>query len=257
LKQVMATIFSNIELMPGVYLIEAIAPEIAATAKPGQFVMINCGAGTILQRPFSIHKVIDSSRILILFSITRRGTYWLSHLQKGEHLNLLGPLGNGFSIKPASKQLLLIAGGIGIAPLVFLASEALAIGKEAVLLMGAPAASQLYPQQLLPFEIQITRATEDGSAGIKGMITDLLSDYLDRIDQIFACGPIPMYQTISKLLLKRSFKKPAQISLETRMGCGIGACYGCSIKTTQGMKMVCRDGPVFNIEEIIWEGIRI
>lgn len=255
MKQVSTAIISNTELMPGVHLICAEAPGIATTARSGQFVMVNCGQELTLRRPLSIHQVANSNQLYLLFNIVGKGTLWLSHCQKGDSLDLLGPLGNGFFIEPASKNLLLLAGGIGIAPLTFLAQQAIGQEKSVTLLLGASTANQLYPQQALPGGIQTIVTTEDGSAGKKGMITDILPDFIDWADQIYACGPLAMYQTIATQ--KQHMEKPIQLSLEVRMGCGLGACYGCSIKTRHGMKQVCRDGPVFNLEEIVWQEVKI
>lgn len=257
MKQVTASVISNIELMPGVYLIKANAPEIASVAKPGQFVMVSCGQDVILRRPLSVHQVVNSCQLLLLFNLVGKGTSWLAQRQKNEHISLLGPLGNGFTVDSNSKRLLLIAGGLGIAPLAFLAYETLAQEKEVTLLLGAVNASQLYPRKLLPSKNKIVMTTEDGSAGKKGMVTDILPDYIEQADQIFTCGPLPMYQSISNLMQQRSWHKPVQISLENRMGCGIGTCYSCSIKTNHGMKTVCHDGPVFNMNEIIWQEVKI
>lgn len=257
MKQVSASITSNTEAMPGCHLVSAEAGDIAATAKPGQFVMVSCGPELTLRRPLSIHQVTDSRQLCFLFKVMGKGTSWLSQRHMGESLDLLGPLGNGFSIEPASSNLLLVAGGIGVAPLTFLAQGALAEGKSVTLLMGARRAAGLYPSQLLPGGIQTAVATEDGSSGTKGMITDILPGFVGWADQIYACGPLTMYQTIATQVQKQHEKKPVQISLEVRMGCGLGACYGCSIETKRGMKQVCRDGPVFDLEEIIWQEVRI
>ena len=257
MKQVSATIVSSSELMPGYQLMCVEAPDIAAIARPGQFVTVSCGQELILRRPLSIHQLANSGQLHLLFSIVGKGTSWLSDRQEGETLDLLGPLGNGFSIEPASRKLLLVAGGIGIAPLAFLARQALSEGKSVTLLLGAPTDAGLYPQRLLPGGIETVVATEDGSSGTKGMITDILPDYVDWADQIYACGPLAMYQTIATNNQQRRVRKPVQIALEVRMGCGLGACYGCSIRTRRGMKQVCLDGPVFNLEEIIWQEVRI
>jgi dihydroorotate dehydrogenase electron transfer subunit len=257
LKQVSATIVSNTELMPGYHLICLEAAGIAAAARPGQFVMVNCGQGFTLHRPLSIHQVANSGQLHLLFGIVGKGTSWLSRRQEGETLDLLGPLGNGFSIEPASRKLLLVAGGIGIAPLTFLAQRELSVGKSVTLLLGAGTDAGLYPQRLLPGGIETVVATEDGSIGRKGMITDILPGYIDWADQICACGPLAMYQTMAGGNQQTRAKKPVQISLEVRMGCGLGACYGCSIRTRRGMKQVCLDGPVFNLDEIIWQEVKI
>ncbi len=240
--------------MPGVHLIWLKSPEIASIAQPGQFVMVRCGDGSgfPLPRPLSIHRR-DGGRIALLFAVVGRGTEWLSQRKAGDTIDIFGPLGNGFSIAPDSKHMLLVAGGLGIAPLCFLAQRALDEGKSVTLLSGASTAAQLYPAHLLPSEARLVTATEDGSTGHKGMVTSLLRDFIGRADQVFACGPMPMYRDIIATRRWRTARKPVQVSLEVRMGCGLGVCYGCTIKTKNGLKQVCRDGPVFDLDDIIWD----
>ena len=271
LKQVSATVISNIPVIkytvsgrPSLgpqsatyHLICAEAPDIASKVNPGQFITVSCGPDVILRRPLSIHRVENSNQLYVLFAVVGRGTRWLSQRQKGETLDLLGPLGNGFSIEPASKKLLLVAGGIGIAPLAFLAQQALAQKKSVTLLLGSRTKNGLYPRERLPSGIETIVTTEDGSYGEKGKVTDILSRYSDWADQIYACGPIAMYKTIANQIQQQHVKKQVQISLEVRLGCGIGACFGCSIKTQNGMKQVCRDGPVFDLDEVIFEEVKI
>ena len=253
MKQVIASIISNSEVMPGVYLTWLESPQLAPATHPGQFVMVHCGEDCLLRRPFSIHQR-DDNKIALLYSVVGKGTNWLSQRQVGDKLDLLEPLGNGFSIHPASRNLLLVAGGIGIAPLYFLAQDALSKECSATLLLGASTAAQLYPTHLLPPKIKLITATEDGTAGKKGLVTDLLPEYVDGADQVFACGPMPMYRDMA--LKNQELKpdgKPVQISLEVRMGCGLGVCYGCTIKTKNGLKQVCKDGPVFDLDDILWD----
>jgi len=265
LKQVAATIVSNIPLIKYTagtltiiyHLICVEASDIASEARPGQFVTVRCGADLILRRPLSIHRVDNPNQLSMLFAVVGRGTQWLSQRQKDETLDLLGPLGNGFSIKPASKKLLLIAGGIGVAPLAFLSQKSISEGRSVKLLLGARTKDGLYPKKLLPSGIETVIATDDGSAGEKGKLTDILHRYIDWPDQIYACGPLAMYNTIAGEKQQWQNKKPVQVSLEIRMGCGIGACFSCSIKTKNGMKRVCLDGPVFNLDDIILEEVKI
>jgi len=257
LKQVSATVISNTELMPGYQLICIDTPEIAVTSQPGQFITVRCGDELTLRRPLSIHKIAKSRQIYLLFKVIGKGTAWLSLRRKGEMLDILGPLGHGFYISPTSKKLLLVAGGIGIAPLTFLAQQALDQEKSVTLLLGAGARDELYPQKLLPDGIKTIITTEDGSYGKEGKVTDILSGYVDWADQIYACGPLAMYSTIAGGRQQWQNKKPVQVSLEIRMGCGIGACFSCSIKTKNGMKRVCLDGPVFNLDEVILEEVKI
>jgi len=253
LKQALASIISNSEVMPGVYLVWLEASQIATEAKPGQFVMVRCGESTLLRRPLSIH-VRDGNKIALLYAVVGKGTRWLSECKAGDNIDLLGPLGNGFSVNPGSQNLLLVAGGVGIAPLCFLAQEALNQNRSVTLLLGASTATQLYPRHFLPPEAELVIATEDGTEGEKGMITDLLPDFVARADQIFACGPTSMYRDMA--LQKQELKleaKPVQISLEVMMGCGLGVCYGCTLKTKSGLKQVCQDGPVFDLADILWD----
>ena len=250
MKQVSAPIISNTEVMPGAYLIWVESPEIASEARPGQFVMVRCGEETLLRRPLSIHQR-DGDRVALLFNVVGKGTRWLSQRQVGDDIDLLGPLGNGFSVDSASGNLLLVAGGIGIAPLRFLADEAVKQEKNVTLLLGAPTAARLHPENLLPGGVELIMATEDGTAGRKGVVTDLLPDFAGEADRVFACGPAPMYRTMAQMPELRN--RPVQISLEVRMGCGRGVCYGCTLKTRDGLKQVCADGPVFDLDDILWD----
>ena len=253
MKQVTASIISTSEVMPGVYLIWLESTPIASTARPGQFVMVRCGEGPecLLRRPLSIHQLSNQNKLALLFTVVGKGTRWLSQRQVGNNIDLLGPLGNGFSIHPDAHNLLLVAGGIGIAPLCFLAQEALNQGCSVTLLLGASTASQLYPAHLLSPKIKLITVTEDGTTDEKGIITNLIPKYIDWADQVFACGPMPMYRDMA--LKNQQLKgKPVQISLEVRMGCGLGVCYGCTVKTKKGLKQVCKDGPVFDLDDILW-----
>jgi dihydroorotate dehydrogenase electron transfer subunit len=252
LRQAKATVISDTEIMPGVYLIWLDSPQIASSAQPGQFVMVRCGDYQ-LRRPFSIHRQ-DGNKIALLFNIVGKGTQWLSQGKAGDNIDLLGPLGNGYSIHPDSHNLLLVAGGIGIAPLVFLAQQALKRGCSVTLLLGVATTTQLYPKNLLLAKVKLIIATEDGTAGKRGLVTDLLPDFIGGADQVFACGPISMYQTMAQMPELKD--RPVQISLEVRMGCGLGVCYGCTIKARSGLKQVCKDGPIFDLDDVLWEEIR-
>ncbi len=260
MKQALFTITSNLEVMPGVYLMWIEAPYIASSVQPGQFITVRCG-GFTLRRPLSIHRVSDGGEIALLFRVTGKGTLWLSQRQAGDGIDILGPLGNGFSIEPGAKNLLLVAGGMGIAPLVFLMQHA-SSQHQVTLIHGANTAAQLYPFSIamgkersklpsLPNGVQFIPVTEDGSMGKKGMATDILPDSLDWADQVYACGPVDMYKAIALIAPK------CQVSLEVRMGCGFGVCYSCTINTKKGLKQVCRDGPVFELDDIIWQEVRI
>ena len=290
MKQSLCAITSNVEISPGIHLMWLEAPDIAAIAQPGQFITVRC-EGLALRRPFSIHQVViaseaKQSQVAILFKVVGKGTLWLSQHQRGDKVDILGLLGNGFSVGPSSRNLLLVAGGIGIAPLVFLARSA-SPQHAITLIYGASTAKELYPFSSLPLtlnpspskgegkgegekrsnllslpdSVRFIPVTEDGSIGKKGMVTDILPDFLGWADQVYACGPIDMYKTMANMSLraKRSNLKVrmCQVSLEVRMGCGIGACYGCTINTRKGLKKVCHDGPVFELDDILWEEVSI
>ncbi|MBA7682637.1 Dihydroorotate dehydrogenase B (NAD(+)), electron transfer subunit [subsurface metagenome] len=250
MKQEIASVISNREVISGVYLIWLKSPRIAATVQPGQFVMVGCGEEALLRRPLSIHQLADTTKLALLFTVVGKGTHWLSQRQAGDDIDLLGPLGNGYSIHSTSHNLLLVAGGMGIAPLYFLAQQYSKQEYHVILLYGT-ADDKRYP--IAP-EMEVVAATEDGTVGYKGMVTDLLPDFVGVADQVFACGPPPMYRDMA--LKKQELKlegKPVQISLEVRMGCGRGVCYGCTVKTKNGLKQVCQDGPVFDLQDIIWD----
>ncbi len=251
-QQLVAPVIASRQVMPGVFHLKLKAPPVAALARPGQFAMLSCGPDVLLRRPLSFHDAnSETGEVTFLYSIVGRGTRWLSQLKPGDTVDILGPLGNGFTIQPDSKNILIIAGGMGVAPLCFLARQAQGRGHSVTLLLGAATVANLCPSELLPSAATCLTATEDGSAGVKGLITDYLPQYIDKADQVFACGPLPMYRTLGKEPSLQG--KPVQVSLEVRMACGLGICYGCSIKTEDGMKKVCRDGPVFNMQEVAWE----
>ena len=239
--------------MPGVYLLWVEAPQIASGADPGQFVMVRTSEGydPLLRRPFSIHRVGGNGALALLFEVVGRGTNWMARRKKGDVIDLLGPLGHGFALSAESHDLLLVAGGIGIAPLLALSDEGIRRGLRLKLLLGAPTQAQLYPSRLLPPEIEIVVATEDGSAGKKGTVTELLAGVAQEADQIFACGPISMYKAMAAVV-NGVGQKSVQVSMEARMGCGFGGCYGCAIETKRGLKLVCKDGPVFELSDLIW-----
>jgi len=279
MKQTLCSVASNVEVMPGIHLMLIEAPDIAVAAQPGQFITVRCGDFT-LRRPFSVHQV-SSREIALLFKVAGKGALWLSQRQKLDRIDILGPLGRGFSIEPGARNLLLVAGGIGIAPLVFL-MQCASSQNQITLIHGANTAAQLYSfsstskrrskLSLLPKGVQFIPVTEDGSKGKKGMATDIMPDFLDWANQVYACGPVDMYKAMALTLNSSPLKgeekgegeqqsnlklRKSQVSLEVRMGCGFGACYSCTINTKKGLKQVCRDGPVFELDDIIWQEVRI
>jgi dihydroorotate dehydrogenase electron transfer subunit len=259
MQQLKAPIVSAIEAVKGAYLFRIQALGIAAVARPGQFVMVRCGNETILPRPFSIHSAADGE-ISLLVGVVGKGTEWLSCKKQGDALDIFGPLGNGYTLAEKANNILLVAGGLGIAPLRFLAETAAGAGKQVTILNGARNAASLIPvmssqgmfnKGVRAEAVHCFNATEDGSEGFKGLATQLIPHYLEKIDQVFACGPISMYKTMAQMEVLKN--KHVQVSMEIMMGCGTGVCYGCTIKVQNGgLKQVCKDGPVFLMEEIIF-----
>ncbi|MFC1964369.1 dihydroorotate dehydrogenase electron transfer subunit, partial [Chloroflexota bacterium] len=187
LKPVIAKITEKYEVTPWAHLLWLEAPTIAAPAKPGQFVMVDCGEETFLHRPFSIHRV-DGDKLALLFNVVGKGTAWLAERKPGDQVDIFGPLGNGFTLPPKKAKILLVAGGIGIAPLRFLADVAKKQGCSIKLLVGGQTASQIYPCDFLS-NGDVIYTTEDATLGIPGRVTVVVPDYFDWADQVFACGP--------------------------------------------------------------------
>ena len=250
MRQVTASVISNRRVTADYHLMWLDSPYIASKARPGQFVMVRCGEDTILRRPLSIHQT-DGGKIALLFTVVGKGTYWLSQCQTSDNINLLGPLGNGFSIDHSAHNLLLVAGGIGIAPLCYLAQEAAQINCEVVTLAGARTTGQTGLENHLPSGIRLIFVAEEGALPNKGLVTEFVPYYFAWADQLFACGPLTMYKTMAQMPELR--EKSVQVSLEVRMGCGLGVCYGCTVKTSNGLKQVCQDGPVFELNDVIWD----
>ena len=234
------------------------APKIAKKAYPGQFVNVKISPDSdpLLRRPFSIQGVRGSS-IKILYEVVGLATRILSEKKAGEYLDIIGPLGNGFScqLSAVSRQRsILVAGGMGAAPLVFLA-EKIKKGKTLVLIGAKTEGQILCEKDFRGLGCVVKIATDDGSKGFQGKITELLEKILlstinHQPSAIYACGPRPMLKAITQI--SKKYKIPAQISLEEHMACGIGACLGCAIKTINGYRRVCKEGPVFKADEISW-----
>ena len=237
------------------------SPGIAATARAGQFAHALCGDplsyDPMLRRPLSFSRVDPArGRIAFLIDVVGRGTDWLVRQDPGTEIDLMGPLGTWFEWQPQATRALLVGGGIGLAPLLVLADAAAAAGVEATILCGARDAGGLTPTDWIPESATYRTATDDGSEGHAGVITDLVPDWWDWAQQVFVCGPTPMLQAMSNLsgsLGSRLGQRPVFASLEARMGCAMGVCYSCVVRTAHGVKRVCRDGPVFRQDTLSWE----
>lgn len=182
-----------------------------------------------------------------------RASAWLAERPIGATLDLLGPLGKPYEIAPRSRNVLMVAGGVGVAPLVMLADEAIERGLNVTFLMGAMSADGLLSTSLLPSAVEFVAATEDGSRGHRGYVTDLVPQFVRWADQICACGPEPMYRSLRDAAapLRLGGRPPIQISMERDMACGVGACLGCVVETRRGMQTSCVQGPVFDLDEVI------
>jgi dihydroorotate dehydrogenase electron transfer subunit len=182
-----------------------------------------------------------------------RGSSWLTERRVGEELDCLGPQGKGFRLDPRAKHLLFVGGGYGVAPLVGLAERAIAKGKNVTLAVGAGTTSLVFPARLLPPQVEYLVATDDGSAGYHGVVTDLVPEWLSWTDAVCACGPVPMMAALAGRMRQQLPRTPGQVAMEERMGCSMGVCLGCVVETTKGPLRVCSDGPVFDIYQITWD----
>jgi dihydroorotate dehydrogenase electron transfer subunit len=233
------------------------SPLIAAAAQPGQFVMAACGPSLdpLLRRPFSIHRRIGSDSIQLLFRVAGRGTRLLSEVRPGQSISLIGPLGRGFRLSSAT-SVCLIGGGIGIAPLLFLADRLQSIlpaAPNCTVLLGSRSAQELKPlaAEFSTLECRVETATDDNSLGHHGFITDLLPSHLAQVQKVYVCGPHPMMATVADLC--QAAEVACEASLEAHMACGLGACLGCTIHgADHRYKHVCKHGPVFNAREVVW-----
>ena len=231
----------------------------AAAVRPGQFVDVLCRVegsyDPLLRRPYSIYRADpDGERIVLLVRPFGRGSTWLANRRPGEILDVLGPLGNTFDIQPRSSHLLIVAGGVGVAPLVFLADLAAHRNLGVTFLMGSATAEGLLAPSELPRTIEYLVATEDGRQGHQGFVTDLVPQYLRWADQIFACGPEPMFRSLRNAVQPHRIggKPKVQVSMERSMACGLGACLGCVVETRHGMQTSCVQGPIYDMDELVW-----
>jgi dihydroorotate dehydrogenase electron transfer subunit len=255
LELLRARVTETAELYSATWIVWVEAPGACQTATAGQFLMVQCGEGydPLLPRAFSIHRWREGPagpEMALLFTVVGIGTEWLSRRIPGDSLALFGPLGHGYSIERASKNLLLVAGGIGVAPLVWMADDRTRQGDSITLLLGARSANQLFPSELLPPEVEVIVCTDDGSTGRRALVSELLPEYLPWADQVFACGPTPMFKALKHEWLRAAWRKPIQALLEERMACGTGICYSCAVQTRKGIRLVCKDGPSFDLRDV-------
>lgn len=241
-----------------IWRMEISASEIAVAAQPGQFVNVRLHdrMEPLLRRPISLHG-IDKGKgtIAFLYLVVGKGTEMMTQMTVGEEINLLGPLGRGFSLDFEGKEAILIGGGIGSAPLYPLMQSLRQCGKEVTLILGARSKESIVELECYEdLGVTCKVATEDGSMGVKGFVTSILEDELKNggCDYLYTCGPIPMLRAIEDMAAQYGVK--GEISTEAHMGCGLGLCLSCSVPGKDGRnRKVCQAGPVFRLGELNYD----
>ena len=244
MKQSIFTILSNEALTDSVYKM-VLGGDTSAITASGQFVNIQL-AGKFLRRPISVCDY-DDSTLTIVYKVVGKGTAQMSDMTAGEELDILTGLGNGYDLTLSGSKPVLLGGGVGVPPMYNLAKKLIAQGKEVSVILGFNTKSEIfYEEEFKKLGCTVTVTTVDGSYGVKGFVTTALEsmDYT----YFYTCGPEPMLKAVYKTSVTSG-----QMSFEERMGCGFGACMGCSCKTITGYKRICKDGPVLRKEEILWE----
>lgn len=249
-----ATVINHEEIIPGVWKIELASPEIAKTARPGQFIQLYPpDERNLLARPISLSSISKES-VTVVYRVVGQGTKQFSYLQRNDLIRLMGPLGNGFTLLDAGTQNVIVGGGLGIPPLLELAKRL--HGNTVVLLGYQDVPFMAEDFQRLGLDVHI--ASQSANYGFHGTVLDLLENIALPAGQMFACGPRQMLQSVS--MWAKGYNVPIQVSLEERMACGLGACLGCGVKIQkpgeQNWKYlrVCKDGPVFSGDEVVWNG---
>ena len=244
MKQTNLTVIENKRLADGIYRLRLTGDTTAITA-PGQFVNLKL-SGFFLRRPISVCDWTDGE-VTLIYKVLGRGTEMMTHMTPGTVLDVLTGLGNGFDVSRSGEHPLLVGGGVGILPLYGLAKRLVAQGKRVTAVLGFNRASEIFlAEEFRALGAEIILATADGSAGLRGLVTDGMAAVSDST-YLYTCGP--------ELMLKAVYgvcTTSGQFSFEERMGCGFGACMGCSCKTKYGNKRICKDGPVLEKEEIVW-----
>ena len=254
----LAEIVRREQVADNIYRFTVKAPDIATGSKPGQFVMVRTAEGLdpLLRRPFSINQVAEGGLVQILFNVIGKGTQALAGMEAGRKLDILGPIGRGYIIADDSLHFL-IGGGIGIAPLLFLAKQILKKNESSSIrvLLGArtknEVAALVSDFESMGLVVEVT--TDDGSLGKQGLVTELMTDrQQDNPVMVYGCGPHPMLRVVVNICKKNSWG--CQVSFETIMACGLAACLGCAVQRADmnGYVHVCKDGPVFDMDDVAW-----
>lgn len=246
MKQVILTIAQSAPVARGTVR-TVLSGDTSAIIRPGQFINILLD-NKYLRRPLSVCDCVkgENGSVTVIYKIVGEGTLALSRLPAGTRLDVLTGLGNGYDTAPAGESPLLIGGGAGVPPMYMLCRELISLGKSVQVIAGWNSADEaFYTEEFRALGAALTVVTADGTMGIKGLVTDAMKNM--KYSYIYACGPLPMLKAVDAAAVTEG-----QLSFEERMGCGFGACMGCSCKTKYGYKRICRDGPVLTREEIIW-----
>lgn len=253
-----ATVIERSMPMQGAVELVLKHPEAAAITRPGQFFMLGVGAQhALLRRPYSISSVDrGKGQLAFLFNIVGSGSAWLAEREAGQPVDLLGPLGKGFTIEDNDRPALCVAGGLGIAAFPALIAELVRLGRPVHLLYGARSSSRLLPVERFP-RVHLSVATDDGSSGVRGMVSQLLRESLDERVDVFACGPTPMLlDLVEQARARHPDLNGIEIALETPMGCGFGTCLGCAVPAAGGgYLLACQAGPCVRAGLVDWKNV--
>lgn len=243
MKQGIFKITSNEKIARDIFKM-TLAGDTSAITAPGQFVNIKLD-GFFLRRPISVCDCVGENLTLI-YKTVGNGTEQMSRMAAGDELDLLTGLGNGYNTRTSGDNPLLVGGGVGVPPMYMLCRKLISEGKNVTVVLGFNSKDDVfYEDEFRALGADVHIATADGTYGIKGFVTDVIKDM--QYTFFYTCGPEPMFRAMHKMM-----KTPGQYSFEERMGCGFGACMGCSCKTLTGNKRICKEGPVMESEEIIW-----
>ena len=243
MKDSVFSIVENKRIAKNVYRM-TLAGDVSAIKNPGEFINIRLD-GFYLRRPISVYDLSDDA-VTIIYKVVGKGTAAMAEMAVGERLQVLTGLGNGYDLSASGDRPLLIGGGVGVPPMYLLAKRLLAQGKQVRVILGFNTAEEVFGEEAFKaIGCDVTVTTVDGSRGVKGFVTDALPE---EYSYFYTCGPEPMLKAVY-----RATTTSGQFSFEERMGCGFGACMGCSCKTVTGYKRICKDGPVLRKEEILWE----
>ena len=244
-KRDIYTILSNEPLTPAVYRM-VLEGDTQYITRSGQFINIEL-EGKFLRRPISVSDY-DAQTITIIYKVVGGGTDQMSHMVAGTKLDILTGLGNGFNTENSAVRPLLVGGGVGVPPLYNLCKRLLSEGKKPMVILGFNTKDEIfYEEEFKALGVDVYCSTADGSHGTKGFVTDVIREKALSFDYLYTCGPLPMLKA-----LYDATEVDGEFSFEERMGCGFGACVGCTCKTKYGNKRICKEGPVLKREEIIW-----